>query len=57
MLADVAEAMTSVRPYHTRVELDVALKEIEGKRGTAHNPVVADACLRLFRETDYSIPA
>lgn len=57
MVAGVVEAMTSDRLYHTRVEIDVALKEIEGKRGTAYDPVVADACLRLFRETHYSILA
>lgn len=56
-VADVVEAMTSDRPYHPLVEIDIALKEIEEKRGIAYDPAVADACLRLFREQHYSLPA
>jgi len=37
--------------------IEKALAEIERRRGTAYDAVVADACLRLFREKGYVIPA
>jgi len=56
-VADVVEAMTSHRPYRAALEIDRALAEIEQGRGTLYDPVVADACLKLFREKGYAIPA
>lgn len=49
-VADVVEAMSSHRPYRPTLGIDVALKEIERGRGTAYDPVVVDACLKLFHE-------
>jgi HD-GYP domain-containing protein (c-di-GMP phosphodiesterase class II) len=37
--------------------IEKALEEIERGRGTAYDPIVADACLRLFRDKGYVIPA
>ncbi len=37
--------------------VQIALPEIERGRGTAYNPIVADACLKLFLEKGYAIPA
>jgi PAS domain S-box-containing protein len=56
-VADVVEAMSSHRPYRATLGIEAALAEIERGRGTAYDPSVADACLRLFREKSYTIPA
>ena len=57
MVADVVEAMASDRPYRPGLGIDKALAEIERGRGTAYDANAVDACLRLFREKGYSIPA
>ena len=56
-VADVVEAMSSHRPYRAGLGIDKALAEIERGRGTAYDAVVADACLQLFRERRYQLPA
>ncbi|MBI2960543.1 MAG: PAS domain S-box protein [Betaproteobacteria bacterium] len=56
-VADVIEAMASHRPYRPGLGLERALAEIERGRGSAYDPAVADACLRLFREKHYQLPA
>ena len=56
-VADVVEAMATHRPYRPGLGIDMALAEIERGRGSAYDPVVADACLKLFREKGYAIPA
>jgi putative nucleotidyltransferase with HDIG domain len=56
-VADVVEAMSSDRPYRPGLGIDSALAEIERGRGSAYDPGVADACLKLFRELGYTIPA
>jgi len=55
-VADVVEAMSSHRPYRPGLGIDKALAEIERGRGSAYDPVVADACLKLFREKAYELP-
>jgi PAS domain S-box-containing protein/putative nucleotidyltransferase with HDIG domain len=54
-VADVVEAMASHRPYRAGLGIDVALKEIESKRGLWFDPAAVDACLRLFREKGYTL--
>ena len=56
-VADVVEAMSSHRPYRPGLGVMVALAEIERGSGTAYAQDVVDACLRLFREKDYRLPA
>jgi PAS domain S-box-containing protein len=56
-VADVVEAMASHRPYRPGHGIDKALEEIERGRGTAFDAAVAEACLRLFREKGYALPA
>lgn len=56
-IADVVEAMVSHRPYRAAVPIDAALSEIVMNRGTRFDARVVDACLRLFREKNYSLPA
>ena len=56
-VADVVEAMSSHRPYRPARGIEAALAEIERGRGTFFDTNVVDACLRLFREKGYVIPA
>jgi len=55
-VADTVEAMASHRPYRPGLGIDKALAEIERGRGKIYDPVVADTCLRLFRDNGYAIP-
>jgi response regulator RpfG family c-di-GMP phosphodiesterase len=56
-VADVIEAMASPRPYRASLGIEKALEEIERGLGTAYDVAVAGACLRLFREKLFSLPA
>jgi HD-GYP domain-containing protein (c-di-GMP phosphodiesterase class II) len=56
-VADTVEAMASHRPYRPGLGIDLALAEIERGRGSAYDAQVADACLQLFREKGYAVPA
>jgi HD-GYP domain-containing protein (c-di-GMP phosphodiesterase class II) len=56
-VADVIEAMSSHRPYRPGLGMEAALAEIERGRASAYDPGVADACMKLFRERGYAIPA
>ncbi len=55
-VADVVEAMASHRPYHVALGIEKALEEIERGRDTDYDPMVVDACLKLFRKEGYAIP-
>jgi PAS domain S-box-containing protein/putative nucleotidyltransferase with HDIG domain len=55
-VADVAEAMSSHRPYRPGKGVGAALEEIARGRGTVFDAAVVDACLRLFHERGYKIP-
>jgi HD-GYP domain-containing protein (c-di-GMP phosphodiesterase class II) len=54
-VADVVEAMSSLRPYRESVGLKAALGEIEKNKGILYDPAVVEACLRLFREKGYEL--
>jgi len=54
-VADVVEAMASHRPYRPAHPLDMALREIEKKKGLLYDEKVVDACLRLFKEKGYRL--
>src|SRR5271169_391399 len=56
-VADVMEAMSSHRPYRAGLGIDAALEEISRNRGVLYCPTVADACIKLFREQGYQLPA
>jgi len=56
-VADVVEAMASHRPFRAALGIEKALAEIEQGRGTKYDANVADACLRLFRESGFKLPA
>lgn len=53
-VADVVEAMSWPRPYRQAVGLDAALDEIAGNAGKRYDALVADACIRLFREKKFA---
>lgn len=54
-VADVVESMASHRPYRPAVGIELALEEIENNKGILYDTVVAEACLRLFREKGYTL--
>lgn len=54
-VADVVEAMASHRPYRASLGIEAALEEIEKNKGILYDDVVADACLKLFREKNYQL--
>lgn len=54
-VADVVEAMSSHRPYRAALGTDAALDEILHNRERLYDPVVVDACVRLFREHGFSL--
>lgn len=56
-VADVVEAMISHRPYRPGLGVEAALNEIAEYRGSRFEPAAVDACLTLFREGGYSLPA
>jgi PAS domain S-box-containing protein/putative nucleotidyltransferase with HDIG domain len=53
-VADVVEAMMSHRPYRAALGIEIALKEISGKKGIIYDSKAVDACLRLFKDRDFS---
>ena len=53
-VADVVEAMASHRPYRAALGIDVAIEEVTQKRGILYDPVVVDACVRLFKEKGFT---
>jgi putative nucleotidyltransferase with HDIG domain len=52
-VADVVEAIASHRPYRPALNIEEALQEISGKRGTLYDEVVVDACITVFREKNF----
>ena len=54
-VSDVVEAMASHRPYRPGLGIEAALEEIEKNKGILYDNVVADACLKLFREKGYQL--
>lgn len=55
MLADVVEAMSSHRPYRPARGIEIALDEITRNRNILYDGQVVDACIRLFRDRNFSI--
>jgi len=55
MVADVVEAMASHRPYRASRGLDAAINEITANKEKLYDPVVVDACARLFAEHRFSL--
>jgi HD-GYP domain-containing protein (c-di-GMP phosphodiesterase class II) len=47
--------MASHRPYRPTLGIEATLEEVEKNKGILYDNVVADACLRLFREKGYQL--
>jgi putative nucleotidyltransferase with HDIG domain len=56
-VADCVEAMISHRPYRAALPLEEALSEIEGGAGTRYDAAACAACIRVFREQGFTLPA
>jgi PAS domain S-box-containing protein len=56
-VADVVESMSTHRPYRAALGLDPAFAELESKSGTLFDPAVVAACIKLFREKGFQLPA
>jgi PAS domain S-box-containing protein len=54
-VADTVEAMASHRPYRAGLGIEAALNDIEKNKGIFYDNIVADACLRLFREKGFQL--
>jgi HD-GYP domain-containing protein (c-di-GMP phosphodiesterase class II) len=52
-VADVVEAMASLRPYRRAIGIDRALEEIKINRDKLYAADVVDACIILFLEKGY----
>jgi putative nucleotidyltransferase with HDIG domain len=52
-VADVVEAMISHRPYRPALGVEASLEEISHNKGIKYDPLVVDACLKLFREKNF----
>ncbi|HEX5363521.1 MAG TPA: HD domain-containing phosphohydrolase, partial [Gallionella sp.] len=52
-VADVVESMMSHRPYRPGLGLDAALGQVAVNKGTLFDPVIVDACLKLFQERGF----
>jgi HD-GYP domain-containing protein (c-di-GMP phosphodiesterase class II) len=54
-VADVIEAIASHRPYRPSLGIEAVLEEIEKNKGILYDDIVADICLKLFREKGYQL--
>jgi len=52
-VADVVEAISSHRPYREALGIDVALQEIQGKKGVFYDATVVEACLTVFAREQF----
>lgn len=55
-VSDAMEAMLSDRPYRPSLGVAGALSELTEHRGTFYDPLVVDACVRLFTEQGFELP-
>jgi len=56
-VADVVEAMASHRPYRPAKGIDAALEEIEKNKSIFYDTRAVEACLRVFREKEFTFEA
>ena len=54
-VADVAEAMTSHRPYRPALPVSVAIEELEAGAGTRYDPDVVRPALRIMRRPEFRL--
>ena len=56
-VADVVETMASHRPYRPSIGIDKALEEITDNKGILYEPLVVDACLKIFHTKEFQLSA
>lgn len=56
-VADVVEAMSSHRPYRAALGVGQALEEITLHKGTLYDTQAVEACVRLFRDRNFTFEA
>jgi HD-GYP domain-containing protein (c-di-GMP phosphodiesterase class II) len=49
--------MSSHRPYRPSKGIDAALDEVLSKSGALYDPDAVEACVNLFRQDGYQLPA
>jgi len=54
-VSDVVESMASDRTYRPALGIEAALHEIKENGGILYDAIVADTCLKLFREKGYQL--
>ena len=54
-VSDVVEAMSSHRPYRPALGINKALDEIALNKGKLYYPGVVDACVKLFKEKEFTL--
>jgi PAS domain S-box-containing protein/putative nucleotidyltransferase with HDIG domain len=52
-VADVIDAMAAHRPYRAAIGIEEAMDEISQNRGFLYDPLVVNACLKLFKEKGF----
>lgn len=55
-VADVFEAMTAHRPYHTKQNMEAVFNELLSNSGTLYDAGVVEACIKLIRDQKYILP-
>ncbi len=55
-IADTLEAMCSPRPYRPAVGIEAAIDEIDRAAGRLYDPDLVAACIRLVRQSGFSMP-
>lgn len=53
-VADVVEAMASHRPYRASLGIEKALEEIMNHKGIFYDPTVVNACIKVFKEKNFT---
>ncbi|HVB47393.1 MAG TPA: PAS domain S-box protein [Burkholderiales bacterium] len=56
-VADVVEAIASHRPYRPAVGIEPGLQHIAAEAGRLYDPEVVAACVRLFNDKRFELPA
>ncbi len=54
-VADVVEAVSSLRLYRPLLGIDKALEEIDKEKGTLYDTQVVEACLRIFKDKKFQL--
>jgi len=49
-VADVAEAMSSNRPYRPTLVIEKAIEELSKNKGKLYDPKISEVCIRILTE-------